>query len=246
MKHGNILQHIKAILSRLWLEGLPSDKYVDYLRRNGIRVGSNVHFRNPANNTIDFTRPCLIEFGDNLDINENFAVLTHDFGTFVFRAVYNDFVNSSGKVKIGSNIVFGRNVTVLKGVEIGDNCIIGAGSIVSKSIPGNSVAVGTPAKVVCSLQEYYEKRKALQKEEAMEYGRELAAVKGGVDNLQMSDFPEEWVLFLSEEEYLQDTAIKRQVDFRLKGIIDIHEFLNRPRPYQNFGEFKQAIKQSII
>lgn len=51
------------------------------------------------------------------------------------------------------------NCTVLKGVTIGDNCIIGIGSIVTKDIPANSVAIGNPAKVVCSLDEYFEKRK---------------------------------------------------------------------------------------
>lgn len=67
-------------------------------------------------------------------------------------------INSSGKVTIGSNIYFGADCMVLKEVTIGDNCIIGAGSIVSKSIPSNSVALGNPCRVVCSLEEYYQKR----------------------------------------------------------------------------------------
>lgn len=55
------------------------------------------------------------------------------------------------------------NCTVLKGVTIGDNCIIGIGSIVTKDIPANSVAIGNPAKVVCSLDEYFEKEKTILK-----------------------------------------------------------------------------------
>jgi serine acetyltransferase len=43
------------------------------------------------------------------------------------------------------------------GVTIGDNCIIGAGSIVTKNIPSNSVAAGMPARVICSIDEYYHK-----------------------------------------------------------------------------------------
>ena len=65
--------------------------------------------------------------------------MTHDFGTFVFRNLYHDFVPSSGKVSIGNNVYIGRDVTILKGVNIGDNCIIGLGSIVTKDIPSNSV-----------------------------------------------------------------------------------------------------------
>ena len=71
---------------------------------------------------------------------------------------YNQMVNSSGSVTIGNNIYFGADCTVLKGVSIGDNCIIGARSVVTKSIPPNSVAVGNPCKVIYSLDEYFAKR----------------------------------------------------------------------------------------
>ena len=146
-KLGGAFSRFKAIARRLWKESMSSSEYVCYLRNHGVRVGENVYFRYPAQSTVDLTRPCLIEIGDNVDINANFALMTHDFGTFVFRGLYGDFINSSGKVKIGNNIVFGRNVTVLKGVEIGDNCIIGAGSVVTKSTPEYSVVCGNPAIV---------------------------------------------------------------------------------------------------
>ncbi|MBO4800374.1 MAG: acyltransferase [Bacteroidaceae bacterium] len=223
---------------------MSGEEYVSYLRKMGIRVGQNVKFRYPAHTLIDTNRPCLVELGDNLDINDNFVVLTHDFTSFVFRGYYKDFVNSSGRVKIGSNIVFGRNVTILKGVTIGDNCIIGAGSIVSSSIPQNSVAVGVPAKVICSLDEYYKKRKNQQLSEAFEYAIELAKQKGGIEKLEMGDFPEEWVLFLSEEEYKNNNKVRHNVDFRLKGKVDIHEFLNRSRPFDTFDAFLEAVKRN--
>lgn len=224
---------------------MSSEEYVNYLKFHGVRVGKGVNFRDPYHTIIDITRPCLVEIGNNLDINSNFSIMTHDFSTFVFREYYKDFVNSSGKVKIGNNIVFGRNVTVLKGVTIGDNCIIGAGSIVSKSIPANSVAAGIPAKVICTLDEYYKKRKSLQIEEALEYGAKLAKIRGGTENLKMSDFTEEWVLFLSEEEYLHNEEIRKHVDFRMKGRIDIPSFLKRPRPYSDYNEFILAIKKHM-
>ena len=90
-----------------------------------------VNFRYPKHTKIDINRPYLIEFGDNVDVNDNFTIMTHDFGTYVFRNLYHDFVPSFGKVKIGNNIYFGRDVTILKGVTIGDNCIIGLGSVVT-------------------------------------------------------------------------------------------------------------------
>ena len=51
-------------------------------------------------------------------------------------------------VLIGNNVWIGENVVVLPGVRIGDGCIIGANSVVTKDIPDNSIAVGNPAHVV--------------------------------------------------------------------------------------------------
>lgn len=51
-------------------------------------------------------------------------------------------------VRIGNNCWIGEKVCILPGTEIGDNCIIGAASVVTKSIPDNCIAVGSPAKVI--------------------------------------------------------------------------------------------------
>ena len=61
------------------------------------------------------------------------------------------------------------NTIVLMGAEIGDNVIIGAGSVVTGNIPNNVVAVGAPARVICSLEDYYNKRKGKMKEEALQF-----------------------------------------------------------------------------
>lgn len=58
---------------------------------------------------------------------------------------------------IGDNVYLGNNVTLLPGVTIGDNVVVGACAVVSRDIPGNSVAVGVPACVIKTAEEYYEK-----------------------------------------------------------------------------------------
>lgn len=146
-----------------------SSAYIKYLRKKGIHIGEHCIIRAPRTARIDVSRPSLVTIGNNVDMNVNFQILTHDWASLVFRTKYNDFVNSSGHVTIGNNIYFGTNVVVLKGVTIGDNCVIGACSLVTKNIPANSVAAGVPCRVICSIDEYYRKRKQVALAEAVEY-----------------------------------------------------------------------------
>jgi acetyltransferase-like isoleucine patch superfamily enzyme len=55
-------------------------------------------------------------------------------------------------IRVGNNVWFGGGVKVLPGVTIGDNCVIGAGSVVTHDIPANSLAYGNPCKVVRELK----------------------------------------------------------------------------------------------
>lgn len=64
-----------------------------------------------------------------------------------------------GKIFIGNYVYIGANAVVLPGVTIGDNSLIAAGSVVTKSIPANVVVAGNPAKIICTIEEYYERNK---------------------------------------------------------------------------------------
>lgn len=212
-----------------------SDRYINYLRKLGISVGDGCIARGPRSSAIDVSRPSLVEIGNFVDMNLNFTILTHDYGTSVFLRVYKKFVNSSGKVKIGNNIYFGKNCTVLKGVTIGDNCIIGAGSIVNKDIPENSVVAGVPAKVICSLEEYYKKRCLDSVQEAFEYARSIKERYGRMP--VEADFKEEFPLFVSgkDAEKYETIAIKFQM---MEAYDDWKK--NHIAPYENFDFFLKA------
>lgn len=171
--------------------------FTSYLKNAGVKIGENFNVRGTIRTvSIDISRPSLITIGDNVTINSNFSLMTHDFVSGVFLHLYNDFIPSSGPVKIGNNVRFGINCTVLKNVTIGDNCFIAAGAVVTKDIPANSIAGGVPAKVICSIEDYYVKRQKLSLNEAFVYARSIANRFGRQPN--PSDFWEEFPFFVDK------------------------------------------------
>ncbi|MBE6861076.1 MAG: sugar O-acetyltransferase [Ruminococcus sp.] len=61
-------------------------------------------------------------------------------------------------IKIGNNVWIGTGAVVLGGITIGDNSVIGAGSVVTKDVPPNVIAVGTPCRVLCEITDEDKKR----------------------------------------------------------------------------------------
>ena len=84
--------------------------------------------------------------------------ITHDGGTLLYRHLVPD-LEITKPIVVGDNVYIGNNVIILPGVKIGNNVVIGAGAIVSRDIPDNSVAVGVPARVIKTADEYLEKLK---------------------------------------------------------------------------------------
>ena len=87
-----------------------------------------------------------VEFGDNVFIGPNCGFYTAGHPTDV--NLRNQGLEYAKPIKVGNNVWFGGNVVVLPGVTIGDNVTIGAGSVVTKDIPSNTIAYGNPCKVV--------------------------------------------------------------------------------------------------
>lgn len=107
------------------------------------------------------TEPYLISMGDNVRITKGVRFITHDGSLWVPRnlGLVDKKADFFGKIVIGNNVNIGWDAIIMPGVQIGDNCIIAAGAIVTKNIPDNSVAVGMPAKVLESVQEYADKKR---------------------------------------------------------------------------------------
>lgn len=103
----------------------------------------------------------MVEIGNHVRINSNVTFITHDGGVWVLRKMDSSLsdVDLFGKITVGDNVQISNNAMIMPGVTIGDNCIIGAGAIVTKDIPENSVAVGIPARVIETIDEYLEKNR---------------------------------------------------------------------------------------
>lgn len=132
---------------------------IKYLRKAGAHIGRNVHI---ARVEMIGTEPCLVTIGDNVYFSGTEThLLTHDGGishTYTM-GISSHRYDCFGRINIGNNCFIGIRCIIMKDVTIGDNCIIGAGSIVTKDIPSGSVACGVPARVIESVEEYYEKNK---------------------------------------------------------------------------------------
>lgn len=86
------------------------------------------------------------DIGDFVSVNRNVSIGHHtNIGNFV---TINPGVNIAGHVNIGENTLIGMGVNIFDGVKIGKNVIIGAGSLVTKDIPDNVIAYGTPCKII--------------------------------------------------------------------------------------------------
>lgn len=226
----NLLTRIR----RFWAKR-SSRSFVRYLTDNHIDIAESVIIQNPRSCKIDLTRPSLVHIGENCFINDQFTLLTHDYVSGAFIQCGMSFLNSSGGVVIGNNVNFGQNVMVLKGVTIGDNCFIGAGSIVTKDIPANSIAVGAPCKVVMTIEEYYQKRLAKSEEEALEYAR---SIQERFNRRPVpADFWEEFIWFVSgdEIENYPEIPIRKQLGPTYETYRATHK-----AKYNSFEAFLQA------
>ncbi len=94
-----------------------------------------------------------------MHITDGVKFIAHDGGTLLYRKLVPD-LEITKPIVVGDDVYFGNNVIVLPGVTIGSNVVIGAGAVVTKDIPDNSLAVGVPARVIKTADEYLEKIKA--------------------------------------------------------------------------------------
>jgi hypothetical protein len=147
-----------------------------------IQVGARCQFRSaPWSNLIGLARPCYlstlseravitiaegcgfsgtvigaaerIEIGRNVFCGGNVTITDTDWHPVNPQARINGDAGLAAPVVIGDRVWLSMNVIVLKGVTIGAETVVAAGSVVSRSLPGGVLAGGSPAKVICELKQ---------------------------------------------------------------------------------------------
>lgn len=137
------------------LERLRGEVPTSTLIKNGLKVGKNFH-RLPGC-TLDISHCWLISIGDNVTLAPGVRLIAHDASTNRISGCY---------TKIGR-------------IVIGNNVVIGAGSVVTKSVPDNSVCCGNPARVISSFSEFSERN--LQRQEETRIFGEDYTTRGSID-----------------------------------------------------------------
>jgi acetyltransferase-like isoleucine patch superfamily enzyme len=149
---SSIRKKLVSLFDMIWVKADP----VGYVRHLGVKIGNDVRLISikPGMGTFG-SEPYLITIGSHVTIAGAVQFVTHDGGVWVFREKEPD-INVFGRILVGDNVFIGYGSIIMPDVTIGSNCVVGAGAIVTRDIPENSVAVGVPAKVIMSIDEYYE------------------------------------------------------------------------------------------
>ena len=127
-----------------------------FLQKRGVKFGKGCFI-----STREFpSEGYLIEIGDYVRIAPKTAFFTHG-GIWSLRKYYNDpGLDHFGKIKVGSYSYIGECCMIMPGVTIGERCIVGGGSVVTKSVPDGCMVAGNPAKFIGYTDVFYQRLKA--------------------------------------------------------------------------------------
>ena len=227
---------IKRILRKLiYREKSSGEKYIAYCKRGGATIGNNVTVYSAKNTTIDETSLQHIFIGDNTQITAGVIILAHDYSYSVLGNIYGELPRQQKDTITGKNVFIGMNSIILMGSNIGDNVIIGAGSVVSGHIPSNTVCAGNPAKIICSLDQFLVKGRTRFEESARCY---YAGIKRKKQDVTEEDMIIYRSLFAEKSEMERYIAYGKFRGVENEKIINMENY----RKYKTFNDFMEDIQ----
>ena len=119
---------------------------IKFQKSRGVKIGENCHFSPYV--LIDLLHPELITIEDNVTISSNSMIFAHTNPTANEFLKKNGYPRTTKPVLIKKGAVISVGCIIIAGVTIGENSIVGAGSVVTQDIPDYCVAVGNPARVI--------------------------------------------------------------------------------------------------
>ncbi len=135
----SILRSILSIKNEAHIE---PNFFCDY--GYNIEIGEKFY----SNHNLTIIDVCRVSIGDNVLLGPNVMIST---AAHPIHPIERQKTEYGSTISIGNDVWIGGNASLLSGVNIGDNCVVGAGSVVTNDIPNNSVAVGSPCRVVRSF-----------------------------------------------------------------------------------------------
>lgn len=152
------MNKVAAKIKRIWLQFRLMTirdgwKKAEYLKKHNIfnSIGEHCYYASvllPA-------EPELVTLHDNVVISAGVRLITHSVAHVVFNREEsaNKYVCRFGRIEIGNNVYVGADSIIQFDVNVGDNCIIAAGGVVTRNIETNSVVAGVPARKICSYED---------------------------------------------------------------------------------------------
>lgn len=141
-------------------------RYVRALKVGGAHISDDLYIQTPESVFIDDTTPYMLTIGKNVFIATGVTILTHDACWLIETAQNGRISGHICPVDIGNRVFLGIRSTVLCGVSICDDVIVGANSVVSRSITEPGVYVGNPVRKVADIDAYFASREKKQLDEA--------------------------------------------------------------------------------
>jgi acetyltransferase-like isoleucine patch superfamily enzyme len=99
----------------------------------------------------------LISIGDRVTISSDVLFVTHDGAGWLVRDAAGQRHYRLARIDVGDDVFVGARAIIMPGVQIGDHCIVAAGSVVTKSVPSGSVVGGNPATILGGYEAFADK-----------------------------------------------------------------------------------------